>query len=243
MEIKLPFTEAVATRFDALYQFLNRKYQLAENHLTIDDRTLRIFTVADVNKLVDELILANPDSAHQMDDQIPYWAEIWPASRALSRFLLNHPQKIRNKECLEIGCGVGVVSIIARQLGARVTVSDYQEDALRFSELNWLLNLGESPPGTLLDWRKPELNQTFEVILASDVAYEERFFYPLVETFRTLLVPSGRILLSEPNRKIAEKFFKILLQEGFEYEKLQVTVDNHGRTVQIGVYDIVRKSG
>ena len=117
-------------------------------------------------------------------------------------------------------------------------VSDYQEDALRISELNWLVNVQEVPEAVLMDWRIPELPRQFPVILASDVAYEERFFLPLVAAFRRLLQPGGHVFLSEPNRQIARKFFELLIQEGFTYRNVQIPVEVEGKTVQVGVYDI-----
>ncbi len=240
MEIKLPFTETTAARFDALYQYLHRKYQLVEHQITIDSHLLRIYSVGDIDRLVDELILKHPDDIELKDERLPYWAEIWPAARALAQYLVQHPETVQRQECLEIGCGVGLVGIVARQLGAHVMVSDYQEDALRISELNWLVNVQEVPEAVLMDWRIPELPRQFPVILASDVAYEERFFLPLVAAFRRLLQPGGHVLLSEPNRQIARKFFELLIQEGFTYRNVQIPVEVEGKTVQVGVYNIVK---
>ena len=238
MEIKLPFFTEFAERFDMLFQWLSRKYRIEMHPITVGSRDFQLFVLKDVDQLLDQLAAAAPDDIALKDERLPYWAEIWPSSLALSRFLLENASSLKNMVTLEIGCGLGLSGIAAAAAGALVTISDYQEDALRIAELNWLLNVGASPPAALMDWRKPDLKKRFRVILASDVAYEKRFFWPLVETFRTLLLPGGHVYLSEPNRSIARRFFSLLQEEGFSFHKKSIPVNFRGKEVAISVYDI-----
>ncbi len=240
MEIKLPFTPELAERFDGLYQYLSRKYQLEQKDLRIRGRSFRIFSVRNLDDLLDELIQADPNDVAVKDERLPYWAELWPASLALAEFILATPAIGEGDAVLELGCGLGLAGIAASVRSRRVLITDYQPDALRFAELNWLLNVGESPAAVLMDWRRPDLNRRFDVILASDVVYEKRFFRPVIDSFHTLLTPEGKVLLSEPNRAVARPFFNLLRQEGFDFRKTEIRVPFQEKNVLISVYEIRR---
>ena len=177
MEIKSPFTPEIAERFDSLYQLLSRKYQVEQTDINIGERCFRIIAVKNIDDLLDRLSQANPDSVEVKDERLPYWGEIWPSSLALSRFILETAVLQKNTKTLELGCGIGLVGMTAALCGADVLLTDYQPDALRFAEMNWLVNLGESPKVKVLDWRNLEISEQFDFILASDVVYEKRFFY------------------------------------------------------------------
>lgn len=43
----------------------------------------------------------------------PYWARLWPASIALSEFIINHENYSRNKTVLELAAGVGLPALVA----------------------------------------------------------------------------------------------------------------------------------
>ena len=87
MEINLPFPQEAAERFDALYQLLSRKYNVEQSTIKIDSGEYRIISVKDMDELLDRLIGMNPEEIEVKDERLPYWAEIWPASLAMSRIV------------------------------------------------------------------------------------------------------------------------------------------------------------
>ena len=70
---------------------------------------------------------------------MPYWADLWPASRMLAKAILHEPWT-PGTEALEIGCGLGLPGIVALSMGLKVTFSDYDACALRFAADNARLN-------------------------------------------------------------------------------------------------------
>src|SRR6478752_2829839 len=68
------------------------------------------------------------------DDRLPYWADIWPSSRILARALARETGTGRT--LLELGAGLGLVSIGAMRAGYDVLASDYYDDALLFTRAN-----------------------------------------------------------------------------------------------------------
>lgn len=235
MEIKLPFTRETAERFDSLFQWLNRKYRLELIEQPIGGAGYRLYKVQNIEQVIDDVLELKPNP----DDDMPYWAELWPSSVALSQFISRMPE-IAGKSLLELGSGLGLCGIVAAKMGARVVESDFIEDALRIAEMNWLMNTSEAFQGMLLDWRHPPVKRKFHILLASDVAYEERHFHPLLSTFNKLLAPGGEILLSEPNRTVAKEFFQLLKKNNYTVEKYSESISYRGRELEIGVYRMWR---
>ncbi len=79
------------------------------------------------------------------DERIPYWAELWPSSLALSRFLEGRPDLVRGKVCLDLGCGLGLTGIVAGLLGGRVIGLDHEWPAAFFARHNAGLNGLDGP--------------------------------------------------------------------------------------------------
>jgi predicted nicotinamide N-methyase len=241
MNLDFPFGLETAERFDALYQFFSQKFRLKKINLDVLNRNFTLFIVHDMDDLLDELSKKPPDDIHITDERLPYWAEIWPSSLALSEYILQNLVFLPGTRILELGCGVGLTGMAAQIQGGNLLLTDYQSDALRLAELNWLLNLGLIPKTTLMDWREPDLAEKFPYILASDIIYEERFFKPLLDLFRKLLQPKGHVYLSEPKRPIAERFFQMILEQGFYFERNLLNVNFQKKEHQIYIYDVIFK--
>ncbi len=241
MDISFSRNLKTLERFDSLYQYFFRRYELEKLDIPLRAHQFTLMSIKNIDQLLDELIEQGPESEGVKDERLPYWAEIWPSSIALADFILQTSENFQGLSALELGCGAGLAGMAAALQGAEVLVSDYQSDALRLTELNWLLNLGKTPSSILLDWRQTNLDQRFDLIIASDVVYEKRFFEPLMMLFEKLLNPNGKILLSEPNRKIAMDFFSELAHRGFAYEKVEKSMTYKQKLYQISIYSIFRK--
>lgn len=237
MEFDLPFPELISSRFDSLYQWLSRKYTLRQETITILDNPYRLFLIADEDAALEAVVEEN----HPGESHNPYWISLWHSAIALAEFLTRETD-LKDKTILEVGCGAGLPGIVAGRLGGRVVLSDVEADALRLAELNWLMNLGEIPVIIPLDWRQPPPNAQFQMLLASDVAYETLLFDPLITLFQAVLMPGGEIYLSEPNRPIAETFFQMLENSGFSIESFSRVVAYSDLEMRIAIHRITRKA-
>ena len=233
-------TDQAAERIRLLRQSLGARFDLTDERHCILGREFEIATAGSIDELLDELVEAGPDAPAYQDERLPYWAEVWPSAVALAEHVLRGRTVAEGTRVIEIGCGLGLVGLAAMERDASVLFTDYQEDALAFAELNGLINLGRSPAAVLMDWREPDLDEQFDVILAADVAYEKRFFGPLLRTFQRLLAPGGTVLLAEPNRRIAEGFFELLRRHGLAAEKTDTSVRLRGLSHRVALHEIVR---
>jgi predicted nicotinamide N-methyase len=143
---------------------------------------------------------------HDLFHDFPLWAKIWRASWVLSTYLAEMPVD-PNKQFLEIGGGVGLVSIVAATAGHRITLSEYNPDALNFARANAQRNNCKDLPIIPLDWMQPELKTRFDCIVGSEVAYKKVYLDALLQLFKSHLKPDGEILLAWEIRKSGQNLF------------------------------------
>ena len=138
----------------------------------------------------------------------PLWAKIWKASWVLSGYLAELPPDV-NQRFLEIGAGVGLVSIVAATFGHQITMTEYNSDALNFARANACLNNCPNLPIKKLDWNHPRLKDQFDLIVAAEVTYDEAFFLPLIRLFKSNLKPEGEIILASEIRRSGKDLFRL----------------------------------
>lgn len=139
------------------------------------------------------------------DGYMPYWAQPWPVAVLLAEAVLAGEQG-RGRPAIEIGCGVGLVSLAAARAGWSVTASDYDEDAVAFAALNAERNNLPLAGAQVIDFRQPLEVPRFDLILAADLLYERRNGEPVARWIASALRPDGTALLSDPNRSAADLF-------------------------------------
>jgi predicted nicotinamide N-methyase len=135
-----------------------------------------------------ELALLRPEApealidedAFEQDEFLPYWAELWPAAIALAEALPD----VRGLRVVELGCGLGVTSLVAAARGADVVATDWAEDAIALLRENAARN-GLDVDAAVRDWREP-WQERFDLAVAADVLYEQRNVEPVLTRLREL---------------------------------------------------------
>jgi predicted nicotinamide N-methyase len=171
-------------------------------------------------------------------DYLPYWADLWPASRMLAKAILQEPWT-PGLAALEIGCGLGLPGIAGLARGLHVTFSDVDATALELAAANAQLNGFDQFQTLQLDWSQPPAGLQFPVLLASDLVYELRNVEPLVGLIRTLLQPGGLCLLTDQDRVPAQALREALPAAGLSFtSKLMRAGEPGGRRVKGTLYRI-----
>ena len=70
---------------------------------------------------------------------VPYWATPWPSGAVLAGALAEDPPAPGTR-VLELGCGLGLPSIVAARAGAHVLATDGHSDAVAFAAHSMALN-------------------------------------------------------------------------------------------------------
>lgn len=153
-------------------------------------------------------------SEFNLDERLPYWAELWPSARALAAELLD--AALPAGRALELGCGIALPSLVLRARGADVVASDYYPEALEFALANAARNQIPGPATLLLDWRSPPLGlEPFDLVVAADVLYEKRNAAMLAELLPRVTAPRGRVLIADPGRAYFEDFRRLIESRGW----------------------------
>jgi predicted nicotinamide N-methyase len=103
----------------------------------------------------------------------PFWAYPWAAGVALARVILDHPEWVRGKRVLDVGCGGGVASLAAARAGAaEVVANDIDAWALattRLAAARQGLEVVTLEADLTAD---PAIVTSCDVVMASDLGYE-----------------------------------------------------------------------
>lgn len=210
-------------------------WKLQRQALQIGKHQAQIDLIADQDELLNELLAKGQDHPEVQDERVPYWGELWPSALGMSQYLAQAAWMDGVNTVHEIGCGLALPGIVTGFHGCEVILSDYLEGALTLARHNWHLNHSRPVRTEIVDWRTPDLSLSADLLLASDVAYEQRAFEPLVNTFRSLCKPGGRILLAEPGRDRARPFLQRLPAEGFSVQDTILPVRHKGLSFSINI--------
>jgi predicted nicotinamide N-methyase len=177
---------------------------LVQETIALHGDELEILRPRDSEDLIDERAFA------EEDEFLPYWAELWPSGVALARAL--DGRALRGARVVELGCGLGLPSIVAARGGGRVLATDWSRAALELLEVNAQRN-GVALQTLVADWSRPEdllARGPFGLVLAADVLYERRNVPVLLELLPRLVAPGGEIWLADPGRATADTFLELV---------------------------------
>ena len=198
---------------------LDRRFMLAD--MPVDLPMGRV--VLEKPRNPDDLI-SEADFAE--DDRLPYWADLWPAAIVLAEFLEQRAlqegaaRKASGSEAaaeraLELGCGLGLVTLAAMRAGYDVLATDYYADSTLLTARNALRVTGREPALRMVDWRAfPDDLGTFDVVLAADVLYEKAYAPLVAEAIKRTLAPDGRALVSDQGRVALGLFLEEAIARG-----------------------------
>ena len=175
---------------------------VVEEAVALGARTLRMLRPRDGDAILDEL-LAEDDP---QEERLPFWTQLWPSGTALARTVAAQP--LAGRRVLELGCGLGLVSVAAALAGADVLAVDRSPEAVTFTAANAARN-GASlrtlvcafdQPGPLL------AEAPWDLVVAADVLYEQRNVPVLLWLLPRLVGPGGEAWLADPGRNGLETF-------------------------------------
>ncbi len=241
--------------------------------LALEAELARRFVLARVSVAcgADTVELLKPRSAEELiveedfarDERMPYWAELWPSAVVLASAVASRRASgvsalatgggrsdvgMRQADgpgrALELGCGLGLVTVAAMRAGWDVLATDWYEDALRFTAVNALHAVGRAPATRLVDWfRLPADLGRFDLLLAADVLYEARYASVVAAVLSRTLAPRGSAWVADPGRAACHDFLRRAAELGLHVRDTQVRpFDGGGHRQQITVYALMRRS-
>ncbi len=143
---------------------------------------------------------------------------LWPSSEVLAREMEN--ENITNKRVLEVGCGLGLASLLLNSRHADVTATDMHPQAAVFLAENARLNEDARIPFLRIDWQSSDDGLgTFDLIIGSDILYEREHIELLSEFINRHAAEHCEIVLVDPGRNNHATFSKKMILLGFTHQQ------------------------
>jgi predicted nicotinamide N-methyase len=146
----------------------------------------------------------------------PLFGILWPSSLELAKYISS--LDIANKRILEVGCGIGLSSLLLNHIHADITATDIHPCAQEFLGVNTVLNNDRVIPFERLDWNSA--NSTlgrFDLIIGSDLLYESNHPVLLSNFIDNHANKSCEVIIIDPGRGQQGKFIKIMLTMGYSH--------------------------
>ncbi|MBI4719210.1 MAG: methyltransferase domain-containing protein [Planctomycetes bacterium] len=189
-----------------------RGHSVEHGNISFAGLPFRIARLKDAAALLDE-----PDFAQRFveEDRAPYGVELWPGALMLAEHILNGEDG-HGRSALELGCGLGLVSLAAARKGWHITATDYEPIPLEFARYNAALNDAPVAAFELLDWNHPPVGRRVERIFGADILYQLVDHEPILRCIAALMAPGGSAWLSDPFRGVADRVAALAEAHGFQ---------------------------
>jgi predicted nicotinamide N-methyase len=131
--------------------------------------------------------------------QWPLFGLLWPSGRVLADAMLTF--ELKGRRILELGCGLGLASLVLHRRGADITASDCHPLAAAFLVENLRLNTLPAMKYEVGNWSRanPRLG-AFDLIIGSDLLYDREQPGALSDFVSVHSAASVEVVIADPDR-------------------------------------------
>lgn len=187
-------------------------YQVKFENITIGTQVFEIRSLKDRQQYFD------PDkTAHKAGISSASWplfGVLWQSGIMLADVIDSYP--LAGLRMLEVGCGLGLASLVAHRHGADITASDKHPLAKEFLKKNVSINEMAPLKFEQIDWAEidPGLGK-FDLIIGSDVLYEPDHPRLLSRFIERHAADGCVIIVVDPGRRQRMEFSKRMVENGY----------------------------
>lgn len=150
---------------------------------------------------------------------------VWPSSKVLAYLMQSYD--IEGKRILEVGCGLGLSSLLINARNGDITATDYHPEVGNFLAKNVTLNLGEDIPFLRTDWRDENVGLgKFDLIIGSDLLYERDHIELLSNFIDNHTNPEAEVIIVDPGRSMHARFSKKMVELGYSFEQFKPVISD-----------------
>jgi predicted nicotinamide N-methyase len=148
----------------------------------------------------------------------PHFGVIWDSGRVLARLMVDFD--VDSRRVLEVGCGIGLASLVLNRRGADITATDYHPCVERFLLENIRINRGQPIPFVHTSWQQDngELGK-FDLIIGSDLLYERPHAKLLSSFVDNHAQTCCEVIVVDPRRGHVARFNKRMVKLGYTHDQ------------------------
>jgi ETFB lysine methyltransferase len=191
-------------------------YRVRYQTIEFDSVDIHLCTLRDKQEFSDQL--GEAESMGISSAQWSLFGVVWESSEILAREMQYFD--IKNKRILELGCGIGLSSLLLNSRLADITATDIHPLAGQFLADNVRLNHGRKIPFLRTGWNDDSVGLgRFDVIIGSDVLYEQQHIELLASFILEHAEPHCEVVLVDPGRGNHAPFSKKMVSIGFSHSQ------------------------
>jgi 2-polyprenyl-3-methyl-5-hydroxy-6-metoxy-1,4-benzoquinol methylase len=151
----------------------------------------------------------------------PLFGQIWPSAQKLADLM--QVWELGARRVLEIGCGLGLASLVVHRRLGDITASDCHPLSEVFLRANLQLNQLPALKYCTGNWGRPnpELGN-FDLIIGSDVLYERSHPEQLAAFIQMHAATQCEVLIIDPNRGNRSSFNRRMALLGFDLSETRI---------------------
>ena len=150
--------------------------------------------------------------------QWPLFGVLWESSRVLADLM--HGYDVAGRRILEVGCGIGLASLVLNHREADITATDYHPEAGLFLQENVRLNRGQEIPFVRTGWDDAVSKLgDFDLIIGSDILYEREHVELLAAFVAQHARPRCEVVIVDPGRGHHARFSRTMVGNGFTHSQ------------------------
>lgn len=144
----------------------------------------------------------------------PLFGVIWASGEVLAHLMFDY--EIAGKRILEVGCGIGLASLVLNHRLADITATDYHPEVESFLQKNAKLNNGLEIPFIRTAW-DDEMTSLggFDLIIGSDLLYDRGHTEILSEFINQHSKTHCTVIIVDPGRGKSARFSKKMEALGY----------------------------
>lgn len=148
----------------------------------------------------------------------PLFGVIWPSGLTLAHLMASYD--LRGRRVLEIGCGVGLASLVLSLRGGDISATDHHPEGGRMLGENVNLNGGAPIPFVRAGWDDLDTGlDRFDLLIASDVLYEPAHVFSLTAFIERHARDRCEVVVVDPGRGQRAGFRRQMLRHGYVHSE------------------------
>jgi len=163
----------------------------------------------------------------------PLFGQVWPSAQKLADLMQGW--ELQSRHVLEIGCGLGLASMVIHRRQGDITASDCHPLTATFLHDNLLLNHLPELKYCTGNWGRdnPGLGE-FDLIIGSDVLYQRDHPEQLAGFILLHAAPRAEVLIIDPNRSNRSAFNRCMALGGFALTETMLDTPLHDGSPYLG---------